>query len=88
MRFPADSETTFGGTWAGTHTPWIQSAAQPSDSEAPPPKTREKRPWDSPGAFSYAVRTMQMPLEGSLMVFLGYVLVLGLRYSTFGKMPP
>ena len=88
MRFPADSETTFGGTWAGTHTPWIQSAAQPSDSEAPPPKTSEKRPWDSPGAFSYAVRTMQMPLEGSLMVFLGYVLVLGLRYSTFGKMPP
>ena len=53
MRFHADYETTFGGTWAGTHTPWIQSDATPRLRNAL--RQSDKRPWDSPGAFSYAI---------------------------------
>ena len=47
------------------------------------PKTSDKRPWDLPGAFSYAVCAMQIPLEGSLAVFLGYVLVFKLSLFDF-----
>ena len=47
------------------------------------PETSEKRPWDSPGAFSYAVCATQIPLEGSLAVFLGYVFVLVLSLFDF-----
>lgn len=47
------------------------------------PKTSEKRPWDSPGAFSYAIGALQMHLEGSLAVFLGYVFVFPLSLFDF-----
>ena len=47
------------------------------------PKTSDKRPWDSPGAFSYAIGAMQIPLECSLAVFLGYVLVFQLSLFDF-----
>ena len=54
------------------------------DSPTPKrPKTIDKRPWDSPGAFSYAIGAMQIPLEGSLAVFLGYVLVFKLSLFDF-----
>ena len=54
------------------------------DSPTPKrPKTSDKRPWDSPGAFSYAVYEMKIPLEGSLAVFLGYVFVLVLSLFDF-----
>ena len=54
------------------------------DSPTPKrPKTSDKRPWDSPGAFSYAVYAMQIHLEGSLAVFLGYVLVFPLSLFDF-----
>ena len=54
------------------------------DSTTPKrPKTSDKRPWDSPGAFYYAVYAMQIPLEGSLAVFLGYVLVFPLSLFDF-----
>ena len=54
------------------------------DSPTPKrPKTSDKRPWDFPGAFSYAVYAMQIPLEGSLVVFLGYVLVFQLSLFDF-----
>lgn len=82
MRFTADSENDFGGTWAWlTHTQWIQSSATyrlRNDR-----RQSEKRPWDSPGAFSYAIVALQMPLEGSIAVFLGYVLVFTLSLFDF-----
>ena len=82
MRFPADSETTFGDAGCLPHTqPWIQFAATSRLRNAR--RQSEKRPWDSPGAFSYAVCAMQIPLEGSLAVFLGYVLVLMLSLFDF-----
>lgn len=64
------------------HTHAMDSISR--DSPTPKrPKTSDKRPWDSPGAFSYAVYAMQIPLEGSLAVFLGYVLVFPLSLFDF-----
>ena len=81
MSFHADHETTFCGTLAGPHTPWIQPAATPRLRNAR--RQSEKRPWDSPGAFSYAIVELQMHLEGSLAVFLGYVFVFPLSLFDF-----
>lgn len=67
--------------FADTHTPWIQSAATCRLRNAR--RQSEKRPWDSPGAFSYAIGELQMHLEGSLAVFLGYVLVFPLSLFDF-----
>ena len=47
------------------------------------PKTSDKRPWDSPGAFSYAVYALQIPLEGPLPVFFGYALASPLSLFDF-----
>ena len=80
-RFLADSETDLGGTLAGSHTPWIQSAATCRLRNAR--RQSEKRPWDSPGAFSYTIGALQMHLECSLAVFLGYVLVFTLSLFDF-----
>lgn len=78
---PPTQKTAFGGTRAGSHTPWIQSAATFRLRNAR--RKSKKRPWDSPGAFSYAVYAMRIPLEGSLAVFLGYVLVFPLSLFDF-----
>ena len=82
MRFPRRLRNDFRRHvgWL-THTPWIQFAATSRLRNAR--RQNEKRPWDSPGAFSYAVCAMQIPLEGSLAVFLGYVLVLVLSLFDF-----
>ena len=75
MRFHAKRRKRLSAARGLEHTHTMDSIRRDSPTQKRP-KTSDKRPWDSPGAFSYAIGAMQIPLEGSLAVFLGYVFVL------------